>query len=70
MKSIAIFLIRIYQWTISPLIGEVCRYTPSCSHYAVEAIGKYGFFRGGWLAVKRILRCNPWCGSCGDDPVP
>lgn len=70
MKSIAIFLIRIYQWTISPLIGEVCRYTPSCSHYAVEAIGKHGIFRGGWLAVKRILRCNPWCGGCGKDPVP
>ena len=70
MKIIPIFFIRIYQWTISPLIGDVCRYTPSCSHYAVEAINKHGILRGGWMGLKRILRCNPWCGGCGHDPVP
>lgn len=70
MKIIALFFIRLYQLCISPLIGDVCRYTPSCSHYAAEAIGKHGFIRGGWLALKRILRCNPWWGGSGNDPVP
>lgn len=70
MKTIAIGFIRIYQWCISPFIGDVCRYTPSCSHYAVEALQKHGFFRGSWLTAKRIVRCNPWFGGCGHDPVP
>lgn len=61
--------IWIYRHLISPLTPPVCRYTPTCSQYAVEAIKKYGPYKGAWLAVKRILRCNPWGGS-GYDPVP
>ncbi|HEV8051636.1 MAG TPA: membrane protein insertion efficiency factor YidD [Parachlamydiaceae bacterium] len=70
MKIIAIGFIRVYQWCISPFIGDVCRFSPSCSHYAVEALQKHGFFYGSWLSIKRIVRCNPWFGCCGDDPVP
>ncbi len=62
-------LIWLYRRCISPLLPPVCRYTPTCSQYAVEAIKKYGPFKGGWLAARRILRCNPWGGS-GYDPVP
>lgn len=64
-----ILLIWIYQRLISPLLGAKCRFTPTCSHYAVEAFKKYGVFKGFWLAVKRISRCHPWGGS-GYDPVP
>ena len=64
-----ILLIRIYQVTLSPWFGKSCRYTPTCSNYGIEAIRKYGFFKGGWLTFKRILSCNPWGGS-GYDPVP
>ena len=64
-----ILLIRIYQVTLSPFIGNSCRYTPTCSNYGIEASQKYGFFKGGWLTFKRILSCNPWGGS-GYDPVP
>ncbi|HEY9114872.1 MAG TPA: membrane protein insertion efficiency factor YidD [Bacteroidales bacterium] len=64
-----IFLIRVYQYTLSPFIGRSCRYTPTCSAYSVEAIQKYGPFKGGWMALKRIGSCNPWGGS-GYDPVP
>lgn len=64
-----ILLIRIYQLTLSPFIGNQCRYTPSCSNYGIEAIKKYGAIKGGWLTLKRILSCNPWGGS-GYDPVP
>src|ERR1700722_14999469 len=62
-------LIRIYQWGISPLLGPRCRFTPSCSHYAVEALQKHGLFKGLWLAIRRIARCHPW-GGHGVDPVP
>lgn len=62
-------LIWFYRHCISPLTPAACRYTPTCSQYAMEAIKKYGPFKGGWLALKRILRCNPWGGS-GYDPVP
>lgn len=61
--------IKFYQRCISPFTPPVCRFTPSCSHYAVEAIVKYGPVKGLWLAIKRIARCNPWGGS-GYDPVP
>lgn len=61
--------IRGYQRFISPLFPPVCRFTPTCSNYAIQAIRKHGPFRGTWLAIKRILRCNPWGGS-GYDPVP
>jgi putative membrane protein insertion efficiency factor len=64
-----IVLIKIYQYFISPLTGAACRYTPTCSRYAVEAIKKYGAFKGGWLTLKRIASCNPW-GGHGHDPVP
>jgi putative membrane protein insertion efficiency factor len=62
-------LIKAYQWIISPVIGPKCRYTPSCSQYAVEALQKHGIFKGGWLTLKRISRCHPW-GGHGYDPVP
>lgn len=62
-------LIKLYQWIISPWLGPSCRYTPTCSHYAAEALKKYGLFKGLWLAIRRISRCHPWGGS-GYDPVP
>ncbi|HTJ13419.1 MAG TPA: membrane protein insertion efficiency factor YidD [Dinghuibacter sp.] len=64
-----ILLIKLYQWAISPVIGPKCRYTPSCSAYALEAFKKYGPLKGGWLAIRRISRCHPW-GGHGYDPVP
>ena len=65
-----ILLIKFYQICISPLKGgPTCRFTPTCSQYALEAFRKYGPFKGGWLALRRILRCHPWGGS-GYDPVP
>lgn len=65
-----VFLIKFYQICISPLKGgPTCRFTPTCSQYALEALRKYGLFKGGWLALKRIVRCHPWGGS-GYDPVP
>ncbi len=69
MKYIALFLIRIYQLLISPLLPASCRFEPSCSRYGYEAISRYGIFRGGWLAVKRIGRCHP-LNPGGYDPVP
>lgn len=62
-------LIRVYQWVLSPVLPGVCRYYPSCSEYAVEALRQLGPLRGGWLALRRIARCHPWGGS-GFDPVP
>lgn len=62
-------LVRVYQLVISPLIGPRCRYAPSCSAYAQEALARHGLLRGGRLAVARLLRCHPWGGS-GYDPVP
>lgn len=61
--------IRLYQWTLSPLLGVNCRYAPSCSEYAVEAIATHGALKGAWLALRRLARCHPWGGS-GYDPVP
>jgi putative membrane protein insertion efficiency factor len=69
MRALALFLIRLYQWTVSPLLGPNCRFHPSCSQYALEAIERFGVLRGGWLAVKRIGRCHPWHPG-GYDPVP
>ena len=72
-KKVVIFpfvlLIRGYQNFISPLLPSTCRYSPTCSHYAVEALQTHGLLKGGWLAIKRIGSCNPWGGS-GYDPVP
>jgi putative membrane protein insertion efficiency factor len=64
-----IALIKLYQWIISPYIGPKCRFTPSCSQYAVEALRKHGILKGLWLSAKRISRCHPW-GGHGYDPVP
>lgn len=65
-----IFLVRFYQVCLSPLKGAgTCRFTPTCSQYALEALRKYGPVKGSWLAIKRICRCHPWGGS-GYDPVP
>ena len=64
-----IIIIKIYQVLISPLFPSSCRYTPTCSHYTVEALKKHGLFKGGWLGIKRISKCHPWGGS-GYDPVP
>lgn len=64
-----IFLIRIYQNTISLLLPSTCRFSPSCSQYGVEALKKHGALKGGWMTLKRISRCHPWGGS-GYDPVP
>ena len=61
--------IRLYQWTLSALIGRHCRFQPTCSRYSAEAIVRYGAFRGGWMAIRRIGRCHPW-GGAGWDPVP
>lgn len=69
LAAIMIGLIKLYQMTLSPLIGRACRYTPTCSNYGIEAIRKYGPFKGGWLTLKRVASCNPWGGS-GYDPVP
>jgi putative membrane protein insertion efficiency factor len=64
-----VLLIRFYQWGISPLLGPKCRFVPSCSQYAIEALRKHGLFKGLWLSVKRISRCHPF-GGHGYDPVP
>ncbi|MCK5400659.1 MAG: membrane protein insertion efficiency factor YidD [Flavobacteriaceae bacterium] len=64
-----IFLVKVYQVVISPLMPATCRYQPTCSHYTVEALQKHGLLRGGRLAIKRIFSCHPWGGS-GYDPVP
>ncbi len=69
MKAVALILIRAYQLTLSPLIGHHCRFHPTCSAYAHEAIGKHGFFRGVYLASRRLLRCHPFHAG-GVDPVP
>ena len=69
LKFLLIIPIKIYQILISPLLGPHCRFTPTCSQYAVEAIEKHGPIKGIWLAIKRISRCHPW-GGCGHDPVP
>ena len=65
-----VVLWKFYQLGISPFTPSAGRYTPTCSQYAVEALRKHGPFKGLWLAVKRILRCNPWWGGIGYDPVP
>ena len=69
MKALIQIPIRMYRWLISPMLGTNCRYHPSCSAYALEAIEKHGAARGGWLSVRRVCRCHPW-GGYGYDPVP
>ena len=62
-------LVRLYQWVISPLLGPTCKFYPSCSNYAVTALGRFGPFRGTWLAACRLVRCHPWSDG-GVDHVP
>ena len=69
LKKLMILLIKFYQKCISPLLPNVCRYTPSCSQYFIEALQIHGVIKGSWLGIKRLLRCHPWGGS-GYDPVP
>jgi hypothetical protein len=69
VKQLLILVVRGYQVVLSPHLPASCRYYPSCSHYAIEALGKYGALRGGWLAAKRIARCHPFRPG-GFDPVP
>ncbi|MGB1449640.1 MAG: membrane protein insertion efficiency factor YidD [Flavobacteriaceae bacterium] len=69
LKSAMIYMIKGYQGFISPLLPPSCRFTPSCSHYGIEAIEKHGIFRGTYLTINRILRCHPWSKG-GHDPVP
>ena len=69
MSTLLRGLIRAYQLTLSPLLGPRCRFYPSCSQYAMEAVGQYGALRGSWLALRRLARCHPWHAG-GYDPVP
>ena len=72
MKSaefITLQLLRGYKWAISPMFPAACRYVPTCSEYAMEAVERYGAVRGSWMALSRLLRCHPFAGS-GYDPVP
>jgi uncharacterized protein len=69
IRSILIGLVSIYKYTVSPILPMACRYTPTCSEYAMQALKKHGVLKGLYLATKRILSCNPW-GGHGYDPVP
>lgn len=69
LRRIVVGLIRFYQLGISPYTPPSCRYTPTCSHYAIEAVERFGVLRGGWLFVRRFARCHPFGGE-GYDPVP
>lgn len=70
MKRFLLAMIRFYRHAISPYTAPTCRYIPTCSQYALEAIDKYGAWKGGFLAVRRILRCHPWSRRGPYDPVP
>jgi putative membrane protein insertion efficiency factor len=69
ISLLLIIPIKVYQYLLSPILPNTCRYSPTCSVYAIEALKKYGPIKGMWLAIKRIVSCNPWGGS-GYDPVP
>lgn len=68
-RLVGIALIRLYQWTLSPLLGASCRFEPSCSRYACTCLEHHGLLRGSWLTAKRLSRCHPWHGG-GYDPAP
>lgn len=69
IRWLLIKLVRLYQLTLSPIIGNQCRFSPTCSNYSIEALEKHGAIRGSWLTIKRIGRCHPGCDG-GYDPVP
>ncbi|MGQ0442798.1 MAG: membrane protein insertion efficiency factor YidD [Methylophilaceae bacterium] len=69
MRKLVISFIKAYQWCLSPLVGSNCRFSPTCSNYAIDAVNKHGVAKGLYLAIKRISRCHPWCAG-GHDPVP
>ena len=69
LKLLFKWLIRLYQITVSPYLGQNCRYTPTCSQYSLEAFEKYGILQATWLSIKRIISCGPW-GGHGFDPLP
>jgi putative membrane protein insertion efficiency factor len=69
VRHVAVVVVRGYQYVISPMLGSRCRFYPTCSEYACQAIERYGIAKGSWLGIKRISRCHPWH-SGGVDPVP
>ena len=69
LTYIAYLMVKAYQVVVSPLLGANCRYNPTCSAYALEALKKFGIIKGGLLSIKRVAKCHPWGGS-GHDPVP
>ena len=69
LKTIFVNIIKLYQYTISPLLGPHCRFNPTCSNYAIESIKKHNILKALFIIIKRISRCHPW-GKSGDDPVP
>lgn len=69
MKIVIILLLRVYRYFLSPMLGRNCRFHPSCSAYAIEALQRYGAIKGTWLGVRRLMRCHPW-NPGGYDPVP
>lgn len=69
LQKLLVFLIRGYQWTISPWLGPRCRFYPTCSQYAVDAVSSFGVVRGSWLTILRLCQCHPFCKG-GFDPVP
>jgi putative membrane protein insertion efficiency factor len=69
MKTLVLAVLRFYKASVSPMLPPACRYTPTCSEYAMEAVERHGVLRGGWLATRRVLSCHPWSRG-GYDPVP
>lgn len=69
MARVLIWLVKAYQMGLSPMLGSNCRFTPTCSRYAIEALQTHGAWRGSWLALRRVLRCHPWHPG-GHDPIP
>lgn len=69
LKFLALKLLRAYQLLISPMLGQNCRFSPSCSNYSMQAIERFGFFKGSWLTARRLLRCHPFHPG-GHDPIP
>ncbi len=69
MARLLVWLIRCYQYLVSPLLGNNCRFSPTCSHYACQALHKYGMLQGCWLTLRRLARCHPWHAG-GHDPLP